>query len=84
MRAVDSNSEDRAGVALKALGWVLSDDARARRFLDLTGIDPDGLRARLGEPALHEAVFGFLEAHQPDLIACAEAIGCKPEALVQG
>jgi Protein of unknown function (DUF3572) len=27
-------------------------------------------------------VLGFLEAHQPDLVACAEALGVKPEDIV--
>jgi hypothetical protein len=27
-------------------------------------------------------VLGFLEAHEPDLVACAAELGIKPEALV--
>jgi hypothetical protein len=46
---------------------------RARRFLDLTGLDPDALRAAIGEPATHRAVLDFLCAHEPDLVAAAEA-----------
>jgi hypothetical protein len=30
------------------------------------------------------AALGFLENHEPDLIACAESLGVKPEALVRG
>ena len=70
-----------AAVALHALGWTLSDDARAERFLALTGLTPEGLRARLDEPAMLAAAIRFLEAHEPDLIACAEAIGVKPADL---
>ena len=69
-------------LALQALAWTLDDPARARRLLDLTGLDPAGLRARAGEPALLAATLGFLEAHEPDLVACAEAIGASPGALV--
>jgi len=68
-------------VALSALGWVLSDTARAQRFLDLTGLDPDGLRAALSETATHRAVLDFLCSHEPDLIAAAEAIGLQPADL---
>lgn len=82
MTATETNAHDRAAIALSALGWVLADDARAQRFLSLTGVDPDGLRARLGDPSLHDAVLAFLEGHQPDLVACAEALGIRPEALV--
>jgi hypothetical protein len=34
------------------------------------------------EPAVLAAVLGFLEAYEPDLIACAEALGMPPQALV--
>jgi hypothetical protein len=29
------------------------------------------------------ALLGFLESHEPDLIACAEALDRKPEHLVR-
>ena len=48
----------------------------------LTGLEPDDLRARVGDPDVLVAVLGFLEAHEPDLIACAASIGTKPETLV--
>ena len=67
---------------LQALVWILQDDIRAERLLGLTGITPDDLRARAHDPALLEAVLGFLEGHEPDLIACAAAIGVAPIELV--
>jgi Protein of unknown function (DUF3572) len=70
-----------AAVALHALGWTLGDDARADRFLALTGLTPEDLRARLDEPAMLAAAIRFLEAHEPDLIACAAAIGVAPSDL---
>jgi adenine/guanine phosphoribosyltransferase-like PRPP-binding protein len=74
--------DDPHTVALQALAWTLSDAARADRFLALTGIDPSGLRAAIGEPATLDAVLGFLEAHQPDLVACADALGIAPARLI--
>lgn len=70
-----------AAVALHALGWTLGDDARAERFLALTGLTPEILRTSLNEPATLAAALRFLEAHEPDLIACAEAIGVRPADL---
>lgn len=70
-----------AAVALHALGWTLGDDARAERFLALTGLTPEELRAGLDTPATLAAAIRFLEAHEPDLIACADAIGVKPADL---
>jgi hypothetical protein len=66
---------------LAALAWVLSDTSRAERFLALTGLSPESLRATIGEPATHRAVLEFLCAHEPDLIAAAESLGLDPARL---
>ena len=73
--------KDPAGVALLALGWVLSDTPRAERFLALTGLSPETLRAAIGEPATHRAVLEFLCSHEPDLVAAAESLGLDPAML---
>jgi len=73
---------DPVALALSALGWALAEPARAQRLLDLTGLSPDDLRGRAGDPAVLGAVLGFLESHEPDLVACAESLGVRPEALV--
>lgn len=73
---------DAAAIALHALAWILSDDARAERLLVLTGLDVDELRTRATEPAVLAATLAFLESHEPDLVACADAIGHPPQALV--
>jgi hypothetical protein len=70
-------------LGLAALASTLGDSRRAQRFLDLTGIGTDELRARAAEPSLLSALLRFLEAHEPDLVAVAEALGVKPELLVQ-
>ena len=70
-------------LALAALAATLTDERRARRFLDLTGLDADELRARAGERCLLVALLTFLEGHEPDLLAVAQAIGRTPENLVQ-
>ena len=73
---------DAEELALAALAATLMDERRAQRFLDLTGLSPNELRDRAGERSLLAATLGFLEAHEPDLLAIAEAIGVKPEALI--
>lgn len=69
-------------LALQALAWALADAARARRLLDLTGLDPADLRARATDPAVLAAALAFLQAHQPDLLACADALEVTPERLI--
>jgi hypothetical protein len=76
-------NHDSATLALMALAWCLEDARRADRLLGLTGLTTNDLRARIEAPAVQAAVLGFLEAHEPDLLACADAIGTTPEALVR-
>ncbi|WP_454886001.1 DUF3572 domain-containing protein [Sphingomonas oryzagri] len=82
MRAADTNNPDSATLALSALAWTLSDQHRAERLLALTGLTSDELRARATDPSLLAAVLAFLESHEPDLLACADALGVTPEALI--
>ncbi|HEY0312832.1 MAG TPA: DUF3572 domain-containing protein [Allosphingosinicella sp.] len=77
-----TNPHDPEALALSALGWVLSDGERAQRLLSLTGLTPDDLRERLGNPSVLAAILGFLEAHEPDLVGCAEALEVRPADLV--
>jgi hypothetical protein len=79
---MDARETNAQALALQALVWTLGDPSRASRLLDLTGLDPAALRARAGESSLLAATLGFLEAHEPDLIACADALDVKPAALV--
>ncbi len=73
---------DPAALALHALAVTLADEKRAERLLALTGLDAETLRDRLDEPSMLAAVLAFLEAHEPDLLAVAEALDVRPEELV--
>src|SRR3546814_16527203 len=77
MKAEDTNADDPEMVALDALIWLLHDERRAARLLDVTGLTPDGLRAGVGDHATLAAVMNFLEGHEPDLLACAEGMDVK-------
>ena len=74
---------DAATLALNALVWTLAEPDRADRLLAVTGIEPDALRAGVGDPAVLGAVLQFLLANESDLVACADAIGARPEALAR-
>jgi hypothetical protein len=60
---------------------VLSDDRRARRFLDLTGLTPEVLRSRIAHREIQLSVLDFLCAHEPDLVAAAESLEIEPAAI---
>lgn len=73
---------DPVALALHALAWTVAEQSRADRVLALTGLTGDDLRERATDPAVLAALLAFLEAHEPDLIACAEALEIAPSALV--
>lgn len=73
---------DAPTLALMALAWTVADDRRADRLLGLTGLDAAALRQGAGDPAILAAILAFLADHEPDLVACAEAIDSSPAALI--
>lgn len=79
MARAETNAE---ALALQALVWALGEESRARRLLDLTGLDPAELRRRAGEAVVLAATLSFLESYEPDLVACAAALDISPEQLV--
>lgn len=78
-----AQTADPEALALAALGWVLSDEGRAQRLLALTGLTPDALREGLDDAAVLGAVLEFLTAHEPDLLAAADALGIEPAELAR-
>lgn len=85
MPAADTN-DDRSGdetLALRALVWTLADPNRAMRLLDTTGLNPRDLREGASAPATLVALLTFLEAHEPDLVACADELEVAPATLVR-
>ena len=79
----ETNKSDADTLALSVLAWILSEESRAQRLLGMTGLTPDELRGGLGDPALLAAGIRFLEAWEPDLVACASDLGASPTDLVQ-
>ena len=74
--------EPAMALALRALIWTLQSPSRAERLLALTGLSVEELRGGAGEPGVLAAILSFLEGHEADLIACAEDLDVRPEALV--
>lgn len=81
LKADPPGREAAETLALRALAHIAGDADLGPRFLDLTGLDVAELRARAADPGLLAAALGFLEAHEPSLVAAAAALGVKPGAL---
>ena len=76
-------TNDPTAIALRALAATLGQQRLAERFLSLSGIEPPELRQRASDPEVLVALLRFLEAHEPDLVAIAEAVGVEPADLVE-
>jgi hypothetical protein len=79
----DQTPNDAVVLALRALAATLCDERLAQRFLSLTGVDPPELKQKAGDPRLLAALLRFLEAHEPDLVAIAQQLDVRPDALVR-
>lgn len=69
-------------VALHVVGWIVGDQRRAERMLDVTGLSADGLRAAVGDPSQLGAILDFLLDYEPDLLRCADELDLRPEQIV--
>jgi hypothetical protein len=76
-------TNDAGTLALQALAAAMANQRLAERFLSLSGIDAPELRHRAANPHFQAAFLSFLEAHEPDLIAIADAVGVEPSELVE-
>lgn len=75
--------DDAIALALKGLTFLASDGPRLTRFLRLTGMEPDDLRAQAGEDATLIAVLDHLLSDQSLLLVFAAEIPVPPERVEQ-
>ena len=68
-------------IAIQAIAHIAADEERLGRFLALTGLAPDGLRAAAQEPGFLASVLDHLAGYEPDLIAFAAEAGVPPEKV---
>lgn len=78
-----TNTQDAEGVAISALGFLASDPERLGRFLSVTGLGPENLRAAAGEPAFLLSVLDYVAADESLLMALAGHLSIRPEAITQ-
>jgi Protein of unknown function (DUF3572) len=72
---------DAEQLSINALVWIAGDAAMMRRFLDLTGIEAEQIRAAANEPAFLAGVLKFILAHEPTLVAFAQSANIHPSSV---
>ena len=76
-----STPHNAEAIAIEALGFIANDQALMPRFLSLTGIEVQSIRLAAREPGFLAGVLQFITAHEPTLLAFAEASGIAPGAI---
>ncbi|WP_072390481.1 DUF3572 domain-containing protein [Hyphomicrobium sp. CS1GBMeth3] len=74
-------AEEAETMALAGLAFLAEDGARLGRFLALTGIEPDQLRAVAGAPETLLAVLDYLLGDESLLLVFTASKGIAPEAV---
>ena len=73
--------DEADAIALQGLAFLAEDEARMARFLAITGMDPAGLRDRVGTPELNRAVLEHLAGDESLLLVFAATSGIDPERI---
>jgi hypothetical protein len=72
------SADEAQGVAIEALGFLAGDPDRLGRFLAITGLGPENLRAAASEPGFLGQVLGHLAEDESLLLAFAANSGQDP------
>jgi len=74
---------DGETIALQALAFLVEDEERLNRFLNLTGIDMSALRGIATDKAGLGAVLDYLLNWEPLLLEFAALVELAPEAILR-
>ena len=75
--------EAASAMAVTALGFIAGDGERLGRFLAITGIGPESIRAAAREPDFLLGVLDYLVSDEPLLVAFAKENGFEPEHVAR-
>jgi len=75
------DSETAETIGLTALAFLAEDGSRLGRFLALTGLGPEELRAAPGSPRLLAAVLDYLLHDETLLLVFTSTAGMAPEMI---
>jgi len=70
--------DEAEAIAVEALTYIATDAERLGRFLAMTGLRPEGIRAAAADPAFLAAVLRHVAGWEPDLLAFAAAAAIAP------
>lgn len=74
--------EKASNIAISALAYIASNEDEMGRFLSLTGLAADDLRAAAKNPAFLVGVLDFFMGFEPVLLKFAEEAQLDPQEIV--
>lgn len=77
------STADSKVIAADAFGCLAADPDRLGRFLALTGLAPDTIRAAARAPGFLPAILSYVAADEALLVALAAEMGVPPERLLR-
>jgi hypothetical protein len=77
------SAEEAESTAVQALSFLVGDGERLERFLDVTGLRPDSIRAAAASPGFHAAILDYVAGDERLLLDLAGEIGTTPERIMQ-
>jgi hypothetical protein len=75
--------QDAESIAIRALGFLASEESRLERFLALTGIGPGDIRAAAAEPGFLVAVLDHVASDEALLLSFAANAGLDPGSVTR-
>lgn len=72
---------DADEIGIQALMFVASHDDLMRRFLDLSGLAADQVRAAAADPVFFVSLFDFILGREDDVLDLANQLHLQPSAI---
>jgi hypothetical protein len=79
----EHKGNDAEGLAIQALGFLAGDEERLGRFLALTGLGPENLRAAAATQGFLSSVLAHVAQDEALLVAFAADAGIAPGSVAR-
>jgi hypothetical protein len=75
-------AEDAENLAVRSFSYIVADEGRMSRFLDVTGLRAETIREAAASPGFYAAVMDYVAADESLLLDLAQSLEVGPETLM--
>jgi len=76
------NKDEAESIAVSAFAFITCDEERMGRFLAVSGLRPDTIRAAAAEPGFFAGILDYVASDEALLLALAKELNTKPEHVM--